>query len=267
MKKIIKVMLPICIALILAGGLAFGLFRGKSWSRGALLKTEKGIAFWIDESGSPIELTFVRGAAEKQAAKLQTGDGILLLHDGILESYPGRTGCYFIVKSGGQKEIPQNTLDNLAEMGWVDAASVRVSTWHVRNEDAAVRYAEGNNIRENPVYATCGNTVTKLRKDGVEYSFMYGDSCALFNLLGNLRYEGSPEREYEDDFTVTLEDGGVYRVSLLNASVRAMGASELFGREAGGECSLTEEQCGEIRGILERVTNGKGEAVSTQTYE
>ena len=121
MKKAFKIIVPVLVVLLIAGGLLFGFAHGKSMGRGTLLKGANDVAFWIDESGSPILLSYMNDTVRKTAEKFETGDAILLLCDGIEESYPGRTGCYLLVRTGSGKEIPAETLDELAAMGWIEA--------------------------------------------------------------------------------------------------------------------------------------------------
>ena len=49
-----------------------------------------------------------------------TGDLLLVLHDGVRESLPGRTGCYFVLRlqKSGAGQVPAAVLDELAGMGW-----------------------------------------------------------------------------------------------------------------------------------------------------
>ena len=52
---------------------------------------------------------------------LQTGDKILVFHDGVRESYPAQTLAYFVVKlgSGTEADIPASVISQLAELGWI----------------------------------------------------------------------------------------------------------------------------------------------------
>ncbi len=128
MKKIWKVCIPIVIAVVvLISACLLGL-RGKSFDSGVVLKTERGI-LWFGEDGAPVELHFASGALQKKADTLATGDAILILHDGIAESFPAQTACfYFIVKSHGAP-LPQNApLGMLNELGWLtDAEFIEIS--------------------------------------------------------------------------------------------------------------------------------------------
>ena len=56
---------------------------------------------------------------------LDTGDKILVLHDGIAESYPAQSGAYAVFRlgDGSVRDIPQRVIDELTEMGWMDAAA------------------------------------------------------------------------------------------------------------------------------------------------
>ena len=123
MKKALKIIIPVLVVLLVAGGLLFGFAHGKNLGKGTLLRGKNGVVFWINEYGSPILLSYMNDTVRKTADKLGTGDAILLLYDGIEESYPGRTGCYLLVRTGGGKEIPAETLNELAAMGWIDGPS------------------------------------------------------------------------------------------------------------------------------------------------
>ena len=52
---------------------------------------------------------------------LETGDEILIVHDGIAESYPGRTGVYFCMKLNKGNEIPGEVVMELIDLGWITA--------------------------------------------------------------------------------------------------------------------------------------------------
>ena len=49
---------------------------------------------------------------------LQSGDQILILHDGVEESYPARTGVYFLLKLGQSSYVDETALQQLADLGW-----------------------------------------------------------------------------------------------------------------------------------------------------
>lgn len=49
---------------------------------------------------------------------LQSGDQIFILHDGIEESYPARTGVYFLIKIGQSPYVDETVLQQLSDLGW-----------------------------------------------------------------------------------------------------------------------------------------------------
>ena len=55
---------------------------------------------------------------------LETGNKIFIIHDGIAESYPARTGVYAIFKSinGTTGSIPPSVIEELIGLGWIDSA-------------------------------------------------------------------------------------------------------------------------------------------------
>lgn len=55
---------------------------------------------------------------------LEIGDKILIIHDGIAESYPARTGAYAVFKrsDGITGAIPPSVIEELIELGWIDSA-------------------------------------------------------------------------------------------------------------------------------------------------
>ena len=54
--------------------------------------------------------------------KLDVGDAILVIHDGIAETYPGKTGVYGIFKlgDGTAGDIPEKVVNQLIELGWLE---------------------------------------------------------------------------------------------------------------------------------------------------
>lgn len=123
MKK--KVLVLICIILMLLSALVSGLWymsaHSLSLSAGRVLHANASVMLILDNS--PIQMS-VRKDNTKLFDKLSDGDKVLVLHDGIAESYPGRTGMYWIFKlsDGSIEDIPGDVLTQLAELGWKTAA-------------------------------------------------------------------------------------------------------------------------------------------------
>ncbi len=128
MKKIWKICITIVVAVTAVIGTCLFLLRGKSFDPGVILKTERGI-LWLTEEGAPVELRFASGALQKKADGLATGDAVLLLHDGVAESFPAKTACYYFVIRSHGAPLPKNTpLGMLNELGWLtDAEFTEIS--------------------------------------------------------------------------------------------------------------------------------------------
>ena len=122
MKQKKKWMIPLCVVgtllLICAGLLWYMVSHSLDFSVGRCLVADNGSYMFID-GNSPIIMSN-RKDKEGLFSDLETGDKILLLHDGIAESYPGRTGAYWCMKleDGTQADIPNQVMEELAELGW-----------------------------------------------------------------------------------------------------------------------------------------------------
>ena len=101
-------------------GLGIIIAKGYGVTEGRCLITASGSYILIDENNSPIVMS---NQSEKDIfADLSSGDEILVLHDGIQESYPAGTGAYYCRKlsDGKTEDIPQAVIDSLTEMGWLE---------------------------------------------------------------------------------------------------------------------------------------------------
>ncbi len=116
MKKKILIALSvfICFAVI-----SIFVFAGKGYSPsvGRFLKAENTDMIIIDNS--PIVMSN-RTGNEYLFENYEIGDKILVIHDGINESYPGSTGVYFSIKlaDGHISHISETVLRQLYELGW-----------------------------------------------------------------------------------------------------------------------------------------------------
>ena len=83
-------------------------------SAGVCLVTTDGTCLLVC-GNSPIVLSNRTGRSDA-FADLQTGDRLLVLHDGVQESYPARTGAYAVFRQGRgtSASIPQEVIDQLA---------------------------------------------------------------------------------------------------------------------------------------------------------
>ena len=92
------------------------------FSVGRVLSANSSMMLILDNS--PIQMS-CRTNHEDLYAKLSDGDKVLVLHDGIVESYPGRTGAYAIFKleDGSIADIPDAVMESLTELGWKIASN------------------------------------------------------------------------------------------------------------------------------------------------
>lgn len=128
MKKQKRILLTagiILCAVILVCGF---LLRGKSITVGRYLSSNGGDML-IDGS-SPIVMSDL---SAKQALfdNLQSGDKILVVHNGVNESYPGQTGAYFCMKleGGNDSDIPREVITSLTELGWLGVSTDLPGNW------------------------------------------------------------------------------------------------------------------------------------------
>lgn len=94
------------------------LMYSRCFSVGRYLEARNGIRmFVLDES--PIQM--INRTDDALFEKLDTGDMILVVHDGIYESYPGMTDVYnvFKLKNGSIDDISQSVISSLVETGWI----------------------------------------------------------------------------------------------------------------------------------------------------
>lgn len=118
LKKVVVVF--VVLFLLIVGGLVFITSKGFGISIGRCLVTRNN-QYMLVLDNSPIVMS--RQSNNTNFFKgLDTGDEIIVVHDGIAESYPGQTGVYFIVKlsDGDIGDISENVLIELTELGWLD---------------------------------------------------------------------------------------------------------------------------------------------------
>ena len=111
MKTGIIILVAILVLGLVLGGVTM---RSLGSSQGRCLVTENGTVMLIKDN-SPIVLS------GNLPDGLSTGDHILVFHDGIQETYPGKTKAALVIRLGGGTEgdIPQTVKDSLTEMGWL----------------------------------------------------------------------------------------------------------------------------------------------------
>ena len=119
-KKWLNPAITIVAILILAIAGAYILVcNGYDVSTGIYLESKDGTAILICER-TPIVMS--NRTERNLYDNLCIGDKILVIHDGIQESYPAGTGAYavFKVNSGSVGEIPPSVIAELVELGWIE---------------------------------------------------------------------------------------------------------------------------------------------------
>ena len=127
-----------------------------SLSTGVCLVTTDGTCLLVC-GNSPIVLSNRTGRSDA-FSDLQTGDRLLVLHDGVEESYPARTGAYAVFRQGRGTvaDIPQAVIDQLSQLGWTvkDAApSARV----LKDREFSAAVAWANYAEDSTLYTTSLN--------------------------------------------------------------------------------------------------------------
>ncbi|MBO5410514.1 MAG: hypothetical protein J6A60_04580 [Clostridia bacterium] len=241
MKKKLLIIIPIAVIIIAVLSAAIFVFSsGLSFSKGVFLAADNGASLFIDEQGSPIRMT---DCTKKGNAfeGLETGNEILILHDGIQESYPGGTGVYYARKTaeGSADLIPEETLSALTELGWLKAEEEK----HEHSLAAVPQVSEP--LEPN---GYCGNTVTTFIINGTNYSIMYGNSVAVTDLLRTTVFDPQKLCKCLPEFEIKTEFGDeVYGVNL----------SEGYVRCSKGQADLMQEQ-------VDLIAKARTEAVETR---
>lgn len=95
--------------------------KGFGVSEGVYLETKDGSAIIVCER-TPIVMS--NRTNRDLFDNLEIGNKILVIHDGIAESYPARTGAYAVFKrnDGVTGAIPPSVIEQLIALGWIDSA-------------------------------------------------------------------------------------------------------------------------------------------------
>ena len=113
------VLIAVAVLLVFTvrASLRYGLLEGR------VLIADNGSYLIILDDHSPIKMSD-RSRSGGVFLDLQTGDRILILHDGVRESYPGQTGVYGVrlLERGSIEDIPEDVLNALRQLGWIDEA-------------------------------------------------------------------------------------------------------------------------------------------------
>ncbi|MEA4933198.1 MAG: hypothetical protein VB071_06380 [Lawsonibacter sp.] len=92
---------------------------------GSYLRANNGTHIIIDRQSSPVVMRN-RFASDAMFDGLEDGDRVLVVCDGINESYPAQSNVYFCFRlgKGEAADLPADTLHQLAELGWLSLSSL-----------------------------------------------------------------------------------------------------------------------------------------------
>lgn len=116
MKRIIAIIL--CTVLLIGAAFIVAAASGFGISVGTCIKADNG-RYLVVIDNSPIAMSQL-GGNKNIFEKLSTGDRIFIVHSGILETFPGKMGVYFVVKLPPGHEIPQDIISQLTDLGWMN---------------------------------------------------------------------------------------------------------------------------------------------------
>lgn len=243
--KILCVILAVflLITAVVVIGMGVMVSKGYGITEGRCLITGTGSYMLIDENNSPIEMN---NQSDKDLfADLSSGDEILVLHDGIQESYPAGTGVYYCKKlsDGEPEDIPSSVIESLTELGWLEKKiegtrvecvgenysfsivipddweyeiSTYNSDWIFENPDILISNPEGKGFEDTiefrPVGEEDGQIVFQYDdKFGVCGTGLSGKTVYLGEHVGNMGIYDNNEKwsfiKFDEDYAIWNQSG------------------------------------------------------------
>lgn len=164
-KILISVCLILAILIFLSVSSVFLINRySLSVSQGLYLSANDNTPMMI-QMNSPIKLNNLTNN-ENLFDNFSDGDEILVIHDGIQESYPGATGVYAVFKlgDGDLSDIPENVLASLSELGWYtikDNSPETEETTKTENTQTNNETVPSNDKKPPELQVFCKNVMVK----------------------------------------------------------------------------------------------------------
>lgn len=196
-KTIITVAIILAVFITGLGGAALlSQHTGISVSTGRILISENGTYFLVREN-TPIRLS-PRNEERNSLPELESGDRVIVLHDGIAESYPASTGVYFCKKtgSGSISDISPDVISSMKTLGWIKedfdgkTQQLKFEAQYIRTE---LPFAAPGGTLTFPMFTTIENTegldnYCREKPSGINEAFLdavkkYDDSFFTENLL------------------------------------------------------------------------------------
>lgn len=124
---------------------------------------------------------------------------------------------------------------------WANIGSANYYVYIVFEPEHSHQAAAEPQTVENPFTGYCGNTQTTLYIGDKKYTFMYGHSVTLTDILLNLDYDPMRVCRCLPEYTVDTEFGTGYGIHLTQG----------YARCEKGQADLTQEQIDTIAGIIQ----------------
>lgn len=153
------------------------------------------------------------------------------------ESVVSQDGAFY-AKPGGYVYEVVATWDDTGK-GYHGSANYYV--YIVGGDDHSHQAAATAQTVDDPFVGYCGNTQTTLHIGDKEYTFMYGNSVTLTDILLNLKYDPMRICRCRPEYTVNTEFGKGYGINLTAG----------YARCDKGQADLTQEQIDTIAEIIE----------------
>lgn len=118
MRKKMLISVGLMVVCVLAAALF--IWRPLKASTGIYIAAGSPIIVFDGGSGEPVVMQGRKG--DEMFSNLQTGDRILIFHDGtMMLSYPAQMNVFFCtrLKKGDESAVPEETMESLRGMGWL----------------------------------------------------------------------------------------------------------------------------------------------------
>ena len=116
-KWLIPVVIAVAIVVLAIAGMGIMVAKGYGISIGRYLEAKNGSAMFVCDNSPIVMSNRTDGELSK---KLDIGDKILVIHDGINETYPAGTGVYAVIKIADSLIAAPITGSFIAEAVWTD---------------------------------------------------------------------------------------------------------------------------------------------------
>ena len=181
-RKWLWILVGVCTAVALGFLVTVWYLSCKSLSMtiGRVLIAQNGTYMLID-GNSPIALSN-RQKNDKLFEGLENGDKVWMLHDGIEETYPARTGAYAVRKleDGTVDDIPEAVLESLRELGWVRQLESNESV--VQEASTKSVAFEAQYIRTNGYHESMEYPVVRVIHSAEELKEYYKSNKEVYDL-------------------------------------------------------------------------------------